>query len=81
MKTCEWQLPAAVVKLFWKYLEQIQEHVCIELQVSLSYKFRKTSDWFIEMICIVHITIKIKNHKTSKISSRAYISGELIPWN
>ena len=33
------------VKLFWKYLENIQKHVCIEFQVSLNYKFRKTKDW------------------------------------
>ena len=32
-------------KLFWKCLENIQEHICIRLQVSLSCKFRKTNNW------------------------------------
>ena len=32
-------------KLFWKYLENIEEHICIGFQVSLSNKFRKTKDW------------------------------------
>ena len=31
-------------KLFWKCLENIQEHICIRLQ-RLSYKFRETKDW------------------------------------
>ena len=32
-------------KLLWKYLENIEEHICIGLQASISYKFRKTEDW------------------------------------
>ena len=31
-------------KLFWKCFENIQEHICIGLQL-LSYKFRKAKDW------------------------------------
>ena len=32
-------------KLFWKYLENIQKHISIGLQVWLINKFRKTGDW------------------------------------
>ena len=32
-------------KLFWKYLENIQEHICIGLQLLLIYKFHKTEVW------------------------------------
>ena len=63
------RLQSSGKKLFWKYLENIQEHICIELEVSLSYKFRKTKDW------LNHVTIKIRYRKTSK-GSQAYISGE-----
>ena len=34
-----------VKKLFRKYLENIQEHIYIGLQIYLSYKFHKTEDW------------------------------------
>ena len=36
--------PLSDKKLFWKYLENIQEHICVRLQL-LSYKFRETKDW------------------------------------
>ena len=78
-------------KLFWKYLKNIQEHICIGLQVLLS----KTGSVKLK-IDSIHVTIEIRYHKTSKISSRAYIFqrpflvvwyadaegilGELIPW-
>ena len=74
MKAYLWQWPTADVKLFWKYLENIQEHICIGAYlryVTSSVKLK---------IGWVHITIKIRYHKTSKISLRACISGELIPW-
>ena len=32
-------------KFFWKYLENIQEHICIGLPVLLSYRSCKTKDW------------------------------------
>ena len=53
-------------KLFRKYLENIQEHICIGFQLSLSYKFRETKYFG----CC----------KTCKISSRAYIFKGLFKW-
>ena len=32
-------------KLLWKHLENIQEHICIGLELLLSSKFRKIKDW------------------------------------
>ena len=42
-------IPAGYICLVKSYsenvLENIQEHICIRLQVTLSYKFRKIKDW------------------------------------
>ena len=70
-------------KLFWKYLKNIQEHICIGLQVLLS----KTGSVKLK-IDSIHITIEIRYHKTSKIrpflvvwyADAEGILGELIPW-
>ena len=64
-------------KLFLKCLENIQEYIWIRLQLLLIYKLHKTKD------CWIHITIKVRYHKTSKIRlhfSKAFL-GELICWD
>ena len=58
-------------KLFWKCLENIQEHICIGLQVTSSIKLR---------IRWIHVTIKIRCHKTSKISSCLHFSKAFLSW-
>ena len=52
-------------KLFWKCLENIQDHIWIGLQVISSVK---------QKIGWIHIMILKRYRKTSKISSRLYFS-------
>ena len=46
-------------KLFWKYLENIQEHICIWLQVTSSVKLK---------IGWIHITIKVPQNLENKLT-------------
>ena len=62
-------------KLFWKYLENIQDHICIGLQVSLSYRFRKTKDWLNPHNYWNKVPQNLENKFTGLHFSKAFFSG------
>ena len=61
-------------KLFWRHLENIQYHICIGLQVSLSY-WCKTKNWLNPHNDWNKVPLNLENKLTGLHFPRAFFSG------